>query len=212
MDRVAIKNAAKEKIKGNIWNILWPMLVIGVVGGLLSGILGPKATVHWNADFTYTVSYGTPVQYIFLAVISLAIEIATAGYLKYILNFVRTGKFDTNEIINTVKAKWLDLLIANLVGGLIIGVGFALLVVPGIIAAIALCFVNYIIIDSDTKGIDALKKSYELTNGHKMELFVFGLSFIGWCLLVPFTLGLLLIWLWPYMLIAFTMVYEKLKK
>ena len=35
MDRVKIKEAAKEKIKGNKWNIIWPALIISVVAGLL---------------------------------------------------------------------------------------------------------------------------------------------------------------------------------
>ena len=44
MNRAEIKNAAKEKIKGNIWNLIWPLLVIGFVTGLLTSLLGPKMT------------------------------------------------------------------------------------------------------------------------------------------------------------------------
>ena len=35
---------------------------------------------------------------------------------------------------------------------------------------------------------------------------------IGWILLVPFTLGILLIWLTPYMVIADALYYDKLKE
>ena len=45
-----------------------------------------------------------------------------------------------------------------------------------------------------------------------MDLFIFGLSFIGWTILASLTLGLLYIWLMPYMIVATTLLYEELKK
>ena len=57
-----------------------------------------------------------------------------------------------------------------------------------------------------------MKESWNLTKGYKMDLFIFGLSFIGWAILAPFSLGLLYIWLMPYMIIATTLLYEELKK
>ena len=48
--------------------------------------------------------------------------------------------------------------------------------------------------------------------GYKGDYFVFLLSFIGWFLLVPFTLGIILIWLLPYILVAQIIYYEKLSE
>ena len=45
----------------------------------------------------------------------------------------------------------------------------------------------------------ALNLSKEITYGHKMELFVLDLSFIGWCLLGAITFGLAFIYVAPYM-------------
>ena len=72
-------------------------------------------------------------------------------------------------------------------------------------------FVVYLVIDTKTKGQDALKISREMMQGYKWNYFVFGLSFLGWILLVPFTLGILLIWLYPYMTVATAIYYERLK-
>jgi uncharacterized membrane protein len=58
---------------------------------------------------------------------------------------------------------------------------------------------------------ECIKKSMEMTNGHKWELFVLELSFIGWMFLMPFTLGILSIWLLPYMSATFANAYESLK-
>ena len=40
MDRKEIKAEAKLKIKGNKWNILWPMLALGLIESVISRIFG----------------------------------------------------------------------------------------------------------------------------------------------------------------------------
>ena len=47
--------------------------------------------------------------------------------------------------------------------------------------------------------------------GHKLELFLLRLSFIGWIILGIFTLGILYIWLAPYMSVAQAEFYERIK-
>ena len=48
--------------------------------------------------------------------------------------------------------------------------------------------------------------------GYKADYFVFMLSFLGWILLGVLTLGILYIWLYPYMETAKILYYEKLKE
>jgi len=50
-----------------------------------------------------------------------------------------------------------------------------------------------------------------MTEGHKMELFVLSLSFIGWILLGSITLGIAYIWVLPYMQTTFVNAYHSLK-
>ena len=69
----------------------------------------------------------------------------------------------------------------------VFGKGYAYLMAPYILA--------------DNLGMtahEALRESKRMTNGHKGELFVLNLSLIGWMLLIPLTLGLIVIWLAPY--------------
>ena len=56
--------------------------------------------------------------------------------------------------------------------------------------------------DGDT--IYSIQKSRVLMNGNKLTLFIQQLSFIGWGILNIFTLGLLNIYIRPYMLAADT--------
>jgi uncharacterized membrane protein len=59
----------------------------------------------------------------------------------------------------------------------------------------------YILADCpDVKATDALKLSMRITNGHKVDLFVLQLSWIGWGLLTGLTFGILgIVFVFPYM-------------
>ena len=50
-----------------------------------------------------------------------------------------------------------------------------------------------------------------MTDGHKMELFVLDLSFIGWELLGALTCGIAYIWIQPYYTATKANAYETLR-
>lgn len=178
MNRAEIKEAAKAKIKGNKWNIWWPYLLIAIIESVLTGLVGPKVDFANLENLTTTTNL-TAGQGAGLTVITIFTGILTACYLKYVINFVRTGKFDANVIIKAFKEKWLKLLVATIVEAILICLASILLVIPGIILAFAYAMVDYIILDTDLSAIDALKKSREMMRGYKWDFFVFALSFLG---------------------------------
>ena len=67
----------------------------------------------------------------------------------------------------------------SLLAGIIILLGFVLLIVPGIIAGIMLMFVGYLVIEEKLGPIDALKKSAALTKGNRWKLFQLALLALG---------------------------------
>ncbi|MEE1365392.1 MAG: DUF975 family protein, partial [Muribaculaceae bacterium] len=70
-------------------------------------------------------------------------------------------------------------------------IGFYLLVVPGIIAALGLSMTFFIMVDDpNISGLDALKKSWQMMKGHKTDYFLFCCRFIGWILICVLTFGL----------------------
>ena len=214
MDRVSIKEEAKTKVKGNIWNILWPVLVISVISVVLNSLFGNNVTLNINEidSMTMTTTNVTPMATFGSLIATIISGFISAGYIKYMLTFVRTGKFETNVIIDTVKEKWLNILIAEILVGVIVTVCALFLVIPGIIMGLAYSFAIYLVVDKDVAGNDSLKESREMMKGYKWDYFVFELSFIGWILLIPITLGLICIWLIPYMNTASVLYYENLQK
>ena len=81
----------------------------------------------------------------------------------------------------------LNILIAMILVSILVGLGFFLLVVPGIILSLAYSFAIYLVVDKNIVGNEFLKASREMMNGYKWDYFVFLLSFLGWFILGIFT-------------------------
>ena len=87
-----------------------------------------------------------------------------------------------------------------------------LLVIPGIIKAYSYSMTFYILRENPemTAG-DAITASQKMMDGHKMDLFLLSLSFIGWAILASITFGIGYLWLIPYIYTAYAAFYETLK-
>ncbi len=59
---------------------------------------------------------------------------------------------------------------ASILVGLAIGVGFVLLIIPGIIAAIFFMFTTFIVIDKELGPIEAMKESMRIGRGYRWPL------------------------------------------
>lgn len=191
MNRVELKKWSKEKVKGNLKKLFPAIFVAGIISNLTY-----SNTVYENGKLIVSeVSY--------LGFFFFFIEV---GLTYFMINFITDKKYDFNDIFAFSK-DFGKLLCVGIVRVIFVALWSLLLIVPGIIKAFAYALVPMICADEKYKDLgitDILKKSEEMMNGHKMDYFVLALSFIGWLLLVPFTLGIICIWLVPYMETAMT--------
>jgi uncharacterized membrane protein len=135
------------------------------------------------------------------------------GFSVGMLRF-RRGREDTvNEMISAgFKEDYGRVLGIMLLGTLFIILWCLLLIIPGIIKAYAYAMVPYIAEDNPELGPrDCLKRSEALMYGHKMDLFILHLSFIGWILLGFLSLGIGLLWVAPWIEMTQIRFYEELK-
>ena len=86
-----------------------------------------------------------------------------------------------------------------------------LLIVPGLMRAYSLALTPYILADyPNVPAKEALKISMRMMRGYKADLFILGLSYIGWYILCGLTFGLLLIfYVGPYSLCAYAGFYQE---
>ena len=59
--------------------------------------------------------------------------------------------------------------------------------------------------------MECIDKSMAMMKGHKWQLFLLDLSFIGWFILCMLTFGIGFLWLTPYQGMAHVVFYEQLK-
>ena len=73
-------------------------------------------------------------------------------------------------------------------------------IVAGLIARLRYRLATYFLLDDPARSArEAIRQSKRAMRGWKMELFVLDLSFIGWELLGSATMGILFVWVLPYM-------------
>ena len=179
---------AKAQIKGNIGVLFLVTLVATLITVALEFIptIGSVASAALGPMFTLAVT----IIYLKLA----EGEKPAVGDLFTQFNQIWPA-FKVNFLVGLFTALWTMLLI-----------------IPGIIKGISYSQAMYILAENPEIGaLEAINRSKAMMEGHKMEYFVLGLSFIGWTLLVGITFGIAGIWVMPYMTATMTNFYNKVK-
>lgn len=64
--------------------------------------------------------------------------------------------------------------------------------------------------NSNMTGKEVVETSEKLMRGNRWRFFWLSLTFIGWSILAGFTFGIGMLWLMPYIMVAFVCFYEEL--
>ena len=100
----------------------------------------------------------------------------------------------------------------NFLRGLYVTLWGLLLIIPGIIKSYAYAMTPFILAENpNMSASQAIRASQELMDGHKSELFILDLTFLGWDLLAALTLNLGNIALNPYKNAAHAAFYRQIQ-
>jgi len=95
--------------------------------------------------------------------------------LAYSFLFVaRQNNFKIEPAYGMLKKNYFNILLASILSDVIIGIGFVLLIVPGIIFAVRLAFVPYLATEKEMEPVEAIKKSWEMTRPYAWRIFFMG--------------------------------------
>ena len=87
-----------------------------------------------------------------------------------------------------------------------------LFIIPGIVKGISYSQALLIAAENpNMNAMDAIRESERIMRGRKMDYFLLQLSFVGWMLLAIPTIGLIMIWLEPYMQMTNVNFYNQIK-
>ena len=193
MNRVEIKNFAKEKLSGNLGSI-WKILIIALGISLASTCVLSILFNKMDADFLDSL----------LGILMMPLGIGTTAFF---ISLIENENFEAKDLFKYYH-DFVKIIGVTVLMGLIITLGYIFFIIPGIILTLSYSLVPIILIKKPELGIvETLKYSREKMQGHKLDTFVLGLSFIGWAILGTLTFGILYIWLYPYMQLTFTKFY-----
>lgn len=192
MNRTELKTAAKEQIKGKIGILFVISLIIAAISGLAGLVLNMIPMGGLVATIIITPAFALSITRVYLNL--------TAGTAPEVKDAF-TG-FD--DFWSAFKV--------NFLVGLFTFLWSLLFVIPGIVKSYSYSMALYILAENKGKAaLECINESKEMTNGHKMDLFVLSLSFIGWLMLCGITFGIAYIWVGPYMQATLTNAYKSLK-
>lgn len=200
------KNAALAVLNGNWAPVVVATIVMWVVSFILqlpTGFIDPTA----STGAILAVFYGI----MFLAMF-ITIPVSVGYYNSLNKLYLDGDNRITSNMFSIGFARVLRYVGGMLLMGIYVFLWTLLLVVPGIIKAIAYTLVPYILKDYPELSVNqAIKLSVKMMKGHKMRCFLLSLSFIGWILLGILTLGIGYIWLIPYMYTTMAAFYQDVK-
>lgn len=108
-------------------------------------------------------------------IVDFAIQILVSmGMTLVLLRVYDQVATDYGDLIEPIHLFWKYLVMTILVLVVVL-VGLLLFIIPGIIAGIALSMAPYLVIDRNLGPVEAMKESLRITNGHKWNIFIFGI-------------------------------------
>lgn len=228
MDTKEIRRQARAHLQGN-WGLSIGVAVVAcLLGGLLTGMSFIPEISYWkqlnffhDRDLSQYVSgsweivQGVWIEFkigIFSLASFLLGGVLQLGYARFLLRQHDGKPTEFNDLFSQFDR---------------FGTGFAqhflrslytllwslLLIVPGIIAALSYAMTPFILEEHpELTANEAIRRSKELMRGHKTDLFILELTFIGWSLLCILTLNLGHIALNPYKNAAYAVFYREITK
>jgi uncharacterized membrane protein len=184
MNNSEIKKSAKEAMK-NKWG-----LAIGVflVHGLISSAISATG------------------------IGAIATGLLSVGFAAFFLDALRSEKASFDSFFKGFTEYLGTKLVSMLLVGIYTFFWTILFYIPGIVKTYSYAMTPYILLDKpELSANEAITDSRMMMRGHKMELFLLDLSFIGWILLSILTFGILFIYVVPYMQAARAEFYRTLK-
>ena len=192
MNRAELKTNAKAQIQGKIGILFLITLIVGAISGAASGLLSLIPGGSLIATIIITPAMALSLVRVYLMVINGQQPEAKDAFCGF------------DDFFSAFKV--------NLLTGIFTFLWSLLFVIPGIIKSISYSMAMYVLAENKGKNaMECINESKAMTEGHKMDLFLLGLSFMGWILLTIVTCGIAYIWVGPYMSTTFANAYRSLK-
>ena len=194
MTRAELKAQAKAQLGGGIFKNEWltalaACLIMTVITSAAAAILTGIGSILVSGPLAYGLAY------LFLK----------QSWDRQVMNI--------GDLFRGFQDDFGGTLLLGLLSSLFTFLWSLLLVIPGVVKSYAYSQAVYVKVDHpDYDWRRCLDESIQMMKGHKMDLFVLDLSFIGWYIVGALCLGLGTLWVAPYHAATRTQFYEDLRR
>jgi hypothetical protein len=212
--REYLKTRAKAVLKVSYWKAFLVSLILlfagadgsgGSSGGNYNHRYSNNSFNHidqWGGNIDSYINWTMVILIIGLAFILFRILIGYALEVGGRRFFLQATQMDINMgyLGYAFKSeRYVDIVKTMLYKGVLNFLWYLLLIIPGIVKSYAYSMVPYILADNPNIGHSrAVELSMQMTEGHKFNIFVLELSFIGWYLLGMLLLFVGMLFVRPY--------------
>lgn len=210
-ERAELKRRAKRALKGSYWKALLVTIVMGITSGS-TGSVASRDNFNTSYHSGRLHGVGDKALIFLIASIIIVIVLAIGVGIKILIGyhlqvggrryFIQAAQGDVNMGYLSYgfnKGRYSGIIKSMFWKDLMIFLWSLLLVIPGIIKSYAYFMVPYIVADNPQIGHKrALELSSQMTNGHKLDIWLLQVSFIGWYLLGMLACFVGIIFVGPY--------------
>jgi hypothetical protein len=155
-----------ETFKKNALFLIGLTVAVGVISGVIE-----SADEYAGVESTY-------ISFVLWVIALLVNGVLEMGLIRINLKF-RDGITPEFGDLFSLVGLVLQYAVAAVLYGLMVVGGLILFIFPGIYLATRFCFFGYYIVEGHTDPFDALRRSSKLTEGVRMDLFLFGVMIAG---------------------------------
>ena len=168
------KRAALSTLRGNWGGAILVSLVYAVLVSVLS-LIGGVGTLLFGS-------------------------ILLIGYYNTLIQASMQNSFKVETIFSGINSETLGTRITiSVLKNIYLALWSCLFFIPGLVKSYSYMLTEYIaLMNPDMSANECITESRRLMNGHKMNMFILDLSFIGWAILCVFTFGIGSLFLTPY--------------
>lgn len=193
MTRIEIKERAKQQLGNNIFSNKWLMallfvLIVTAASSIAGSIVPALGALVVSGPLTYSLTF---------------------IFLKQARD---NQDMDFKDLTRGFTDCFGDSFLIALMTAIFTALWSLLFVIPGIVKAYSYSMALNIKCDHpEYNWRQCMNESIRIMNGHKMELFIQDLSFIGWYIVGSLVLGVGVLWVAPYHQAAQTHFYLSIK-
>lgn len=214
-----LKALAREALLGQYGSLIGAMFLLGMFSVILESV---PVTITRNREDTTSLI----IQFVVTLIISVLVYLLQIGMTVIVLHMTRRQTYGLSDLFYTFRAHPDCFIIVSVIQ---IGISMILqipayiflLLYPGdtikrvllyllillagsivsFIVLLGFTLADLLLIDNENLGaIDAIRQSWAMMHGNKGRFFYLQISFFGLALLCILTLGIGMLWLYPYMM------------